>query len=393
MNLLDILREDFFDFPLSNMDVKVNFRSFINKKFDEYISLLGKVDDEDINLIKIESSKFIEKIKRSIDEYYYGFPAKAYFEFKEGMDFVKEYIKTINNSNIFQERYYYYRARVNYKGDNFKFTKEDMFHIPFNLRSKIGNQRYSISGFPCLYLGATPYTCWEELNRPKENQFVISRLQLSDKIKLLNLGIMPYHLKDFLYRKGYSSIVDLINENRKLLIAYLISIPIILSCSIKVKDEDSIFREEYIIPQLLTQWIRDEKLFDGIRFFSTKTYTYSRKNYNLYQNVVIPTMTSSDIGYCIKLSKEVMITEPVCADEVLKSFNDKVVRYFKNEIDKNNCPFLEEYNDIDYEIIKERNNGRIEKNNNSEIHYSSSGFSVIEMFLYKKELKSIEIRN
>lgn len=45
-----------------------------------------------------------------------------------------------------------YKCRENAK--LFHFTKDEMFHIPYDKRNLVGNQRYSLSGLPCLYLGA-----------------------------------------------------------------------------------------------------------------------------------------------------------------------------------------------------------------------------------------------
>lgn len=44
-----------------------------------------------------------------------------------------------------------YKCRENNR--LFHFTKDEMFHIPYDKRHLVGNQRYSLSGLPCLYLG------------------------------------------------------------------------------------------------------------------------------------------------------------------------------------------------------------------------------------------------
>lgn len=49
----------------------------------------------------------------------------------------------------------------------YKLLKRDeMFHIPTDKVQKVQNYRYSLNGFPCLYLGASLYVCWEETRRP-----------------------------------------------------------------------------------------------------------------------------------------------------------------------------------------------------------------------------------
>ena len=60
----------------------------------------------------------------------------------------------------------FYRMR---SADNYtqyaKNTKDEMYHIPFNKRYLIGNERYSLTGFPTFYLSSSIYSCWEECNR------------------------------------------------------------------------------------------------------------------------------------------------------------------------------------------------------------------------------------
>ena len=45
--------------------------------------------------------------------------------------------------------------RMRYSDQHYLFDKNEMLHIPYNFRTRISNQRYSISGFPCLYLGSS----------------------------------------------------------------------------------------------------------------------------------------------------------------------------------------------------------------------------------------------
>lgn len=60
----------------------------------------------------------------------------------------------------------FYRMR---SADNYtqytKNTEDEMYHIPFNKRYLIGNERYSLTGFPTFYLSSSIYSCWEECNR------------------------------------------------------------------------------------------------------------------------------------------------------------------------------------------------------------------------------------
>jgi len=45
--------------------------------------------------------------------------------------------------------------------------------------------------------------------------------------------------------------------------------PLVLACSVKVKNIEDDFKPEYIIPQLLLQWVRERDDIDGISYQTT----------------------------------------------------------------------------------------------------------------------------
>ena len=83
------------------------------------------------------------------------------------------------NIKVFNKNYSFYRIRIH--KTNFTLSQQEFFHIPFNLRGKVKTQRFSIPGFPSLYLGTTIYVCWEELNRPNINEFQANFFYTSPK--------------------------------------------------------------------------------------------------------------------------------------------------------------------------------------------------------------------
>ena len=188
-------------------------------------------------------------------------------------------ISTIDECLFEDDRKQLFKARV---GDFYPFCEDDMFHIPFNKRGLIQNQRYSINGMPCLYLGTSTYVCWEELGRPDFNSYWVSRFEITNQeLRILNLS---YTLQD---------IYDLKNNNyeddklEKLIVEYFLYWILQCACSISVKNKNRVFREEYIVPQLIMQNIRSLDI-DGIMYFSVRgKYT---KNYNswIMKNFAFP---------------------------------------------------------------------------------------------------------
>src|SRR5699024_9298261 len=56
----------------------------------------------------------------------------------------------------------------------------DMFHIPFNRRFLIGNQRYSLVGQPLLYLATSPYCVFKELGGTEDIKISSFRMAYND---------------------------------------------------------------------------------------------------------------------------------------------------------------------------------------------------------------------
>lgn len=52
----------------------------------------------------------------------------------------------------------WYRSRT-VEGRERVLKAKEMFHVPFELVRKLGNNRFSISGYPCLYLSNTIWAC------------------------------------------------------------------------------------------------------------------------------------------------------------------------------------------------------------------------------------------
>ena len=167
-------------------------------------------------------------------------------------------------SNYIDDEYaQWFRARV---GNNYPFEKEEMSHIPANKRGKVGSNRYTGNGIPCLYIGNSVYVCWEELYRPPIDELWVSRFWPISSIKLLNLSITGGDLIDSKYCLKY--VGDSENAYKQAIIEFF-SLWILQSvCSVKVKEKDRAFREEYVVPQLLMQTLRKYEL-DGIMYFST----------------------------------------------------------------------------------------------------------------------------
>ena len=288
----DILKESVLRIPIL-YDKSNGFSASMNSLMLEYEKLVKQYGY--IHLAE-EISTFRSYIREMYRLYNKGMHAKAYQKFTTA-------IKHLNFKDEklvveFTEKEFY-RARINRKNADFK--PNEMMHIPLNLRGKVKTERYSAPGLPCLYLGASPYVCWVELNRPSFDDFQVARLvrNESETVYLLDLSILP----DVYYSEGYGQNISLEE--------YLSMWPIIAMCSITVEQEEDDFKPEYIFPQFMLEYIMTEPTFShkviGIKYASMKVGGISTKQYEedkkTYISYVIP--VSSEIDYLDKIDPEV----------------------------------------------------------------------------------------
>lgn len=193
-----------------------------------------------------------------------------------------------------------YKCRENSK--LFHFSKDEMFHIPYNKRHLITNQRFSLSGIPCLYLGSSSYICWEELGRKDLNSTNYCGYSLKEKIKMFDF-VLP------------STITNSHQIRRAVLI---------LACSLTA-DRESLFKPEYILSQSILHSLINRSYYNHapfcLRYYSSHLlngdanyYDIDYDNPNLlerYINYVFPAASSVSEGYNDKLRSIFNQTETV----------------------------------------------------------------------------------
>ena len=150
--------------------------------------------------------------------------------------------------------------------------------------------------------------------------------------------------------------------------------PLIFACSIKVRNNDAIFKPEYIIPQLLLQWVRSNGDIDGIRYWSTLVKQLPKRFKGEYFNLVLPIKESKDEGLCSELCRKFESTEIISWQTYQLSLGGTypIMPLDSNIKDKIDLK-------MDYlELIKGMKNP-----------YSSSVFGKMEMYLSEMTTKNI----
>lgn len=323
----------------------IDFEGTLEKLFNVYISNIDRNITADAH--KSESTKTSHSIKqicgfikKSIGSYLDGFPSKAYSELEKAMNVLVRTPLRIYQKSIFEQFDDTEDPAINdnpplYRlvcvDDYAPYGRSRVFHTPYTLRSRVSTSRYSIAGYPSLYLGTSLQLCAEEVNYNPHRSFALaSRYKIercieynNTEIDVIELAVKP---QDFLElersresnRIGRRTINEGLLNNRSVRSAYLLWYPLIAACSYIRTNKKDPFAAEYIIPQLLMQWVRSEiqqpnntaydKLI-GIRYFSCA----SKRASDMGFNYVFPASGKQHSGqypYCPVLMKAFRLTAP-----------------------------------------------------------------------------------
>lgn len=290
---------------------------FLSINFEQYLKDLRKANVSEKN--QLVGKEMCQKVDDVIDDvennmheiinvlklYRLGNIVDASIKLFSILDKMKPYLMFDYTGNFHKDSYFRIR-KVDEKQNNFE--RNEMFHIPLNKNHLIGTERYSMPGYPCLYLATQIELCWYECGQP--NEFYISKFGIPDEednsLKLIDFSEKLCELK-------HSFICWFNNEKdkdkvRNYLLKYLYTYPLRAACSVTVEHRDGRFKEEYIIPQLLLQWIRKDKDFYGVKYESCKPSDKVR-NIGGY-NLVLLTKDFDGDGYDKFLRNNVKISIP-----------------------------------------------------------------------------------
>lgn len=357
-----------FDLPNNYKDSNGYFPDFVKELLNKYekffIEKLNDIINNKIPFASGEKDIILNKIKilntiifDTLESYYAGKPFKANKIFSQGLE--DAFLSDIQYETEVPSLTNFYRARE----DNGKiFECTDLFHIDFKLRTQVSTKRYSIPGFPSLYLGDSSYVCWEEFGKPKFRSLWFSRFQNKQNIKIIEILLV----EDFLKK------VEEIDQYFKFtyILRYLISFPLTLASTIKVKNINDNFKPEYIIPQMLLEYVIGNDEIDGIKFPSTKVKYDSLKEINAY-NYVFPVKSNKKEGLCDRLKDLFKLTDPTSL-EMEELFNNPVQ---SPPIYLNNGPLKPEM--------------KIKITEDKELFYFNTSFGKIEYILKSKKLKDL----
>lgn len=265
------------------------------KKYVEYVRNHISADSYIINKIENVSCSIlsaIDNLKKANAQEAYNLICKIITDEKDNIDW-PTYFLDVNIPLI----------RLRYSEIDLLY-RNDIFHIPYSQRHKVSQQRFSITGVPCLYLSGCAFTAWLELNKPNFSNLWCSGFRAKKEIKVLDLAIR------------LDSIVKEENNTSK-----LIFYPFVIATSFSTKFPQYPFKEEYIISNILLQAIINNTEIKGIRYFSTRVFNYKQEYAWMAANIVLPARQFSDSEYDKELSSIFVLTFPQPCSTLLHSPN------------------------------------------------------------------------
>lgn len=274
----------------------------------------------------VEDIETLESLFDEIIEGYFIFiRGKHHLAALRYQDLLDKYEVAIDD-NVDRLGLFFRGFKIGFGSTRDKNDEKQYYHIPFNLRQLVGNQRFSFSGIPIIYIGAsvadiyfefdefdlnetnmalasfafnplTDITIQKDYNTVKEKTKIFNitnelyNLVNDTFLPLINNGVNLPSCEDKMYRPNCN---DIKTYFKKFIISQL--------CTFPKQKTGLTFYEEYVIPQLFTEALCLHK-YDGIIFPSTKfkdqKVTSTSQYHNLFymENLAMFTTYNSEKEY------------------------------------------------------------------------------------------------
>ena len=294
---------------------------------DEYLKFLGMIDGSEfeeykrdkiqqrLNGARAEIEENINSII-SVFNYYEGANPKAA---QEEMDIMMERMKTdlfvasiddwvkvsVSGASFWTQfritpRRQFYRVRaVEEETTDIQNNPDELFHIPLSKKAFTNNERFSLAGFPSLYLSSMLPLAWQECGYPKKyyySEFQYEKLcrSMSERQIENELKFLALYSPDEIYKWGISTKYNKFDLWLEVIIRYIKQFPLILACAFVNHSGKVSYKQEYIVPQMLMQWVqRNNAVIQGISYFTCVDLTMFNSRWCAY-NIVIPAFAPYD---------------------------------------------------------------------------------------------------
>ena len=265
-----------------------------------------------INGIKKEE---IEQFFIDIQQVYLNWikaePVKAI----QGLETLLKDKKLYQFERVLKETDIFFKARVSKD----ILTHWDMFHIPFNKRYLIENQRYSLTGQPMIYIGSSVVDVAEEIEVTEFDDFKVSVVRLP--VSSFKIYDLKNNINTIYTEMVFDEFLGINRERYTEATFYKLIFSSICSFSKRRDHKGYSFCEEYVIPQILALNLKRSG-FDGIAYLSTKKFEKvecTRENQSIHkENIAIFTNLSMNHVYDRSLYERMKISTPIDINKIEK---------------------------------------------------------------------------
>jgi len=340
MTVNELLQHPILDIPKDwRNEGRESYYQHVLETIREYTALVNQLDDFEVDgrtlyMGQLPNTAFIQHPVRSINQalihaiqryFNQGSPSEAYRKFAEffaqstkGQEYAMLSPDSFLSSKTLRERDVLYRLRLE---SAYAPDAAGLFHIPFDRRYLVGNQRFSISGYPCLYAASSVYLAYQELRKPGwiPSLYAAKLRAIPNEIGQIVLLDLRNHVNEMRQKH-----LDKPQSYDGQLMKFFATWPLVMATSVPVQDSDR-FHEEYVIPQLVLEWVNNTRRgAGGDRFFSGIAFSSSRVSpadpaYATAFNVVIPVHSSTPRGLCAVRTKQIQVSSPITLEDLAPS--------------------------------------------------------------------------
>jgi len=222
-----------------------------------------------------EAEKIVAEILKNYKQYYfavseldrsYAFRGMAPFE-----ELRPSWGNKKNYENMLSSDLNFFRARV--VGAEEKICKiEEINYLPYSMRERSKDMRFSSKGKVCLYLGTTTYVCSKECRWNKRDNLYLSSFKFNEsgkRLKILNLVVLQALMNGMIPRDENNM------EEKKIHNAMIRVFPLVIATMFSIKTSDDerakkyneTIKYEYLLSQVLMNVLQKEGI-DGVAYLS-----------------------------------------------------------------------------------------------------------------------------
>ena len=231
-----IVTYDTLEFPI-HWDRSIPLYQHLFYIFRYYIDEIQAFPDNDFNINRVKN--ICNNVLKAYTRALHGHMDRAIDILNDEID-LQDYIKTIpQKTDLYRLR----SDKENLKGKN------DFLHVPFDKIYLCNSMRFSMPGEPCLYLGYSKDVCYRELGLDCGGS--LGHFITNEDIQVIDLTLDAQK-----------------NENSNMFEFW----PILAACYVAPDSRKANFKEEYIFPQVLMNFIKNKykESFAGLRYYTCR---------------------------------------------------------------------------------------------------------------------------